>query len=80
MVKLTLKDGSIKEVEKGTLVIEVAKELSPSLAKKCCVAKLNDVLVDLKTKIEEDAKLELVLLDDCDAFPVLNHSCAHLLA
>lgn len=80
MVKLTLKDGSIKEVEKGTLVIEVAKELSPSLAKKCCVAKLNDVLVDLKTKIEEDAKLELVLLDDSDAFPVLNHSCAHLLA
>lgn len=80
MINVTLKDGSIKQVEKGTLVIEVAKELSTSLAKKCCVAKLNEVLVDLKTPINEDSKLELVLLEDQEAFEVLNHSCAHLLA
>lgn len=80
MIKLELKDGSFKEVEQGTLVIEVAKQLSPSLAKKCVVAKLNGVLVDLKTPVEEDAKLELLLLDDAESFEVLNHSCAHLLA
>lgn len=80
MINITLKDGSKKEIESGKLVIEVAKELSPSLAKKCCVAKLDDVLVDLKTPIVKDCKLELVLLDDKEALAVLNHSCAHLLA
>ena len=80
MIKLELIDGSIKEVEKGTLAISVAKELSPSLAKKSCVAKLNGKLVDLKTPIEENAKFELVMLDSKEAFEVINHSCAHLLA
>ncbi len=80
MIKLELIDGSIKEVEKGTLAISVAKELSPSLAKKSCVAKLNGKLVDLKTPIEEDAKFELVMFDSKEAFEVINHSCAHLLA
>ncbi len=80
MLKVELIDGSIKEVEKGTLIISVAKELSPSLAKKACVAKLNGKLVDLKTPIEEDSKLELVMFDTKEAFEVINHSCAHLLA
>ncbi|MDE5715299.1 MAG: threonine--tRNA ligase [Anaeroplasmataceae bacterium] len=80
MLKITLKDGSVKEVESGKLIIEVAKELSPSLAKKCCVAKLDNVLVDLKTPLEKDSKLELILLEDKEALEVLNHSCAHLLA
>ena len=80
MIKVTLKDGSIKEIEQGKLVIEVAKELSPSLAKKCAVAKMNGQLVDMKTPIDCDSTLELVLLEDKEAFEVLNHSCAHLLA
>ena len=80
MVKVTLKDGSQIEVNEGKLVIEVAKELSTSLAKKCIVGKLAGKLVDLKTPIEKDAKLELVTLDDPEAFEVLNHSCAHLMA
>ncbi len=80
MIKITLKDGSIKEVEAGKLIIELAKELSPSLAKKCICASLNDVLVDLKTPLVEDSSLELILQGDPRAFEVINHSCAHLLA
>ena len=80
MIKITLKDGSVKEVESGKLVIEVAKELSVSLAKKCVCASLNDKLVDLKTPIIEDSTLELILSNDPRAFEVLNHSCAHMLA
>ena len=80
MLKVELKDGSKLDVEEGKLIIEVAKELSPSLAKKCCVAKLNGKLVDLKTPINESAKLELVMYSDSEAFEVLNHSCAHLMA
>lgn len=80
MVKITLKDGSVKEVERGTLIIELAKELSPSLAKKCICANLNHRLVDLKTPLTEDAELEFILQNDERAFEVINHSCAHLLA
>ncbi len=80
MLKITLKDGSTMDVENGKLIIEVAKELSPSLAKKCVVAKLNDKLVDLKTPLNEDSKLELVTFSDKEAFEVINHSCAHLMA
>ncbi len=80
MIKISLKDGSIKETEKGKLIIEFAKELSPSLAKKACVAKLDEVLVDLKTPLLKDSKLEIILFEDKEAIDVLNHSCAHLLA
>ena len=80
MVKVVLKDGSVKEIEQGKLVIEVAKEISPSLAKKSLVGKINGVLVDLKTPINEDCNLELVLIDDAEGLDVLNHSCAHMLA
>lgn len=80
MLKISLKDGSIKEVESGKLVIELAKELSSSLAKKCICAKFNDSLVDLKYALVEDGELELILNNDPRAFEVLNHSCAHLLA
>ncbi len=80
MIKISLKDGSIKEAEKGKLIIEFAKKLSPSLAKKACVAKLDEVLVDLKTPLLKDSKLEIILFEDKEAIDVLNHSCAHLLA
>lgn len=80
MIKISLKDGSIKEAEKGKLIIEFAKELSPSLVKKACVAKLDEVLVDLKTPLLKDSKLEIILFEDKEAIDVLNHSCAHLLA
>lgn len=78
MVKVKLLDGSVKEVEKGTLALQIAKELG--ILKKCCVAKINGKLVDLKTPIEEDAELVFVLFEDKEAFEVINHSCAHLMA
>ncbi len=80
MLKLTLKDGSNLEVEEGKLFIEVAKQLSPSLAKKCVVAKFNDKLVDLSSKVESDGTLEFIVQGDKEAFEVINHSCAHLMA
>ena len=80
MINVTLKDGSVKVLEQPKLVIEFAKELSVSLAKKCVVAAINGELVDLKAPINEDCTLELILQDDPRAFDVLNHSCAHLLA
>ena len=80
MINITLKDGSVKSIESAKLVIDFAKELSVSLAKKCVCAVVNGELVDLKYEIAEDCSLELILNDDPRAFEVLNHSCAHLLA
>ena len=80
MIKLTLKDGSVKEVEEGLSYIEVAKSLSSSLAKQCVVAKVDGKLVDLADKVDHDANLEFVVKGDKEAFEVLNHSAAHLLA
>ena len=78
MVQIKLPDGEVKEVENGTLILNIAKELG--ILKKCCVAKFNDKLVDLKSPLEEDGELSFVLFEDKEAFSVINHSCAHLMA
>ncbi len=80
MLKITLKDGSIKEAEENMLIIDFVKGLSSSLAKKAVVVRLNDKLVDLKDKLTCDAKLEVITEEDKEALEVLNHSTAHLLA
>ena len=77
MVKVKLLD-EIKEVEKGTLIVSIAKELG--ILKNVVVAKLNETLVDLKTPIEEDSELSFIYFEDKEAFEVLNHSTAHLMA
>lgn len=78
MLKVCLQNNEVKEVEPGTLIVNIAKE--SGVLKTSVVAKLNGKLVDLKTAINEDSTLEFVSLTDKEAFEVLNHSCAHLLA
>lgn len=80
MLKITLKDGSIKETAEDNLIISFAKELSSSLAKKCVAAKYDGVLVNLSDKLTHDGSLELITEDDEEGFKILNHSTAHLLA
>ena len=80
MIEIILPDGSKLEKEKGVLPIVIAKEISPSLAKKCVVAKFNDKMIDLTEPLNESGSLKFVTTDDKEAFEVLNHSTAHLLA
>ncbi len=80
MIKIEFLDGNSKEFLEGIKVIEVAKSLSSSLAKKCVGAYFDDVLVDLNRELNSDGKLQLILQDDPIAFKILNHSTAHLLA
>lgn len=80
MIELILKDGSKATYENGIMPIEIAKAISPSLAKKCIVAKFNGKLIDLCDKLEENGTFELITTSDKEAFEVLNHSTAHLLA
>ena len=57
MIKVTLKDGSVKELESACSVFDVAKEISPRLAKAACVAKIDGEIKDLRTVIDSDCTL-----------------------
>ncbi len=79
-MEIILKDGSKKQFENGKMIIDIIKEISPSLAKKAIVAKLNNELVDLKTVVNGDSNLEILTMEDKESYEVLNHSAAHLVA
>ncbi|QGU95386.1 threonine--tRNA ligase [Clostridium bovifaecis] len=80
MVKITLKDGSFIEVEKGIKVIEVAGKLSTSLAKKALGAKINGVSAEVMTEINDDCSLEILTFDNEDGKKTLRHTASHILA
>ncbi len=80
MIKVTLKDGSIKEFEKGISIYEVAKSLSGRLAKEAIVGEVDGKLVDLVYKLEKDCTLNIYTFDDEQGVEVFRHSSAHVLA
>jgi len=80
MVKLTLKDGSVKEFEKGTKISSIVEGIGGRLQKEALAAKLNGVLVDLKTEIKEDATLEILTFDEDGGKWTLRHTASHTLA
>lgn len=80
MIKITFPDLSVKEFENGVTANQIATSISPSLAKKCFIAKLNDELIDLNSPILHNGKIELINGGTSGYESVLNHSCAHLLA
>lgn len=72
MIKVTLKDGSVKEFESGITAMEVAKSLGMGLYKAACVSKINGEVKDLRTPLTEDCSLEILTFDDRTA----NGRCA----
>ncbi len=80
MIELIFPDGNKKEFEQGILVVEVAKSISPSLAKKCVAAYVGEELYDLNRPVNVSGDFKLVTKDDEEALDILNHSTAHLLA
>jgi threonyl-tRNA synthetase len=85
-IQITLQDGSVKDVPKGTTPAEIAKSISPRLADAALVARVrvsNDgdgELIDLRRPLERDVKLQILTDKDPDALFVFRHSAAHLLA
>ncbi len=80
MITITFKDGNEKLYESGITVEEIAKDLSSSLKKNSVAGLVNDQLYDLNRPILTDAQLEIITKDHPQAFEVLNHSTAHLMA
>ncbi len=79
-IEIKLPDGNIKRLEKGVTVSSVAEAISLSLRKNAVVAKVNNQLVDLSYKLEEDAELMIFTLDSEEGLKVLKHTTAHVLA
>ena len=79
-VTLTFPDGAHREFPKSTTGLDIAKGISPSLAKRTVAMALDGTLTDLNDPIEHDAKIEFVNRDDPRALELIRHDCAHVLA
>ncbi|MBQ6000972.1 MAG: threonine--tRNA ligase [Clostridia bacterium] len=80
MIKVTLKDKSILEFANPLSVIEIAKAISPALAKEACVAKIDGEVCDLRTVVDKDAAVEILTFDDADGKHAFWHTGSHVLA
>ncbi len=81
MVKVTLKDGSIIEVEKGSSIIEVAKKISEGLARVATCGKVNGRTEDLRFKIEEDCELTIETFESSlEGKKAYWHTTSHIMA
>src|SRR5437867_5084094 len=93
-IHITLPDGSVKDVPKGTTPADVARSISPRLADAALVARVaapasgreapekngEGELVDLRRPLDRDVKLQILTEKDPDSLFVFRHSAAHLLA
>ena len=81
MIKLTLKDGSIKEVEKGLSVYDVAKEISEGLARVATCATVDGKVVDLRYILDKDCNLEIHTFDSSlEGKKAYWHTTSHIMA
>ena len=81
MIKIELKDGSIKEVESGLSILEIAKNISEGLARVATAGKINGEVKDLRTIINEDCKLEILTFEsDIDGKKAYWHTTSHIMA
>ena len=80
MIKITLPDGAVREYEKGTNALHIAKSISEGLAKKVLAANVNGEVWDATRPINADASLKLLTWDDADGKSTFWHSSAHLMA
>ena len=80
MIKITLPDGSVRDVMPGSTPQEIAQAIGPGLARSVVVAKVDSQLVDLNKKLVEDCSLELFTGATEEGHDTLLHSTAHLMA
>jgi threonyl-tRNA synthetase len=80
MVALTFPDGARREYPDNITGLEIAKAISPSLAKRTVAMALDGTLADLGDKISKDAKIEFVSREDPRALELIRHDAAHVMA
>ena len=79
-MKITLKDGSVKEYQEARSVYEIASDISEGLARMACAGEVNGQVVDLRTVIKEDCELSILTAKDAEGLRVVRHTASHVLA
>ena len=80
MIKVTLKDGSVKEYENALSAIEIAQDISAGLARVAAVAEVDGEPVDLRTVIDHDCTLNILTAKDEEGLSTLRHTASHVMA
>src|ERR1700728_2354901 len=80
MIHVTFPDGASRPYEPGVSGLEIARGISPSLAKRTVAMALDGVVADLADPIDKDAKIEFLGRDDPRALELIRHDAAHVLA
>jgi threonyl-tRNA synthetase len=79
-MKITLKDGSVKEYAQPMAVIDIAKDISEGLARMACAAGIDGETVDLRTIISQDCQLSIYTAKDAEGLAALRHTASHVMA
>ena len=81
MIKITLKDGSVKEVDAGISVFDLAKSISEGLARVATAGRVNGEVKDLRYELKEDSSVEILTFDsDLDGKKAYWHTTSHIMA
>ncbi|MHB1329794.1 MAG: threonine--tRNA ligase [Gemmatimonadales bacterium] len=80
IVRLTLPDGSVRELPSGSSGLDLARQIGPGLAKAALAIRIDNQIWDLERPIEADATVSIITDRDPDALAMLRHSAAHVLA
>ena len=79
-MKITLKDGSIKEYSEAMSAYDITRDISEGLARAACAVEINGEVKDLRTVIDEDCELNVLTAKDADGIRTVRHTCSHVLA
>ena len=79
-MKVTLKDGSVKEYAQAMSVIDIAKDLSEGLARAACAGEVDGEVVDLRTVVDHDAAVNILTAKDEKGLAALRHTASHVMA
>ena len=79
-MKITLKDGSVKEYSEAKSVYEIATDISEGLARVACAGEIDGKVVDLRTIIDADCALNIVTANDPEGLQVIRHTASHIMA
>src|SRR5215510_1587347 len=80
MINISFPDGAVRQYEKGTTALEIAKSISEGLARKVLAANVNGQVWDATRPLNEDATVTLLTWNDLDGKKTFWHSSAHLMA
>ena len=79
-MKITLKDGSVKEYSQAMSIYEIALDISEGLARAACAGEVNGEVCDLRTEISEDCEVSILTFNDDAGKAAYRHTASHVLA